>query len=236
MATTYVSMANLTKYDGNLKTYIDSEKTKALKALAVKDNKINFYVNPTPTDDTTPDFTVDFPTEYLLDQTKTTFVQEFAWSDTTYTGSTDPSLEGKPVLVLAVKGEEDKVTYSFVNLETLVDIYEGGETETATVTVDADTNEITVEVKISAEEGNILEVKDDGLYASVTQIDISEKADKLVDPEDASADPVIKTGQILVDDGAGNLGASGKTIAELSSEILAELVPMTDEEIDNLFA
>lgn len=236
MATTYVSIENLTRYDGNLKTYIDSDKTKALKALAVKDNQINFYVNPTPTDDTTPDFTVDFPTEYLLDQTKTTFVQEFAWSDTTYAGSTDPSLEGKPVLVLAVKGEEDEVTYSFVNLETLVDIYEGGETETATVTVDADTNEITVEVKISAEEGNILEVKDDGLYASVTQVDISGKADKLVDPEDDSADPVIKTGQILVDDGAGNLGASGKTIDELSSEILAELVPMTDEEIDNLFA
>lgn len=234
MATTYVSIENLTRYDGNLKTYIDSEKTKALKALAVKDNQINFYVNPTPTDDTTPDFTVDFPTEYLLDQTKTTFVQEFAWSDTTYAGSTDPSLEGKPVLVLAVKGEEDEVTYSFVNLETLVDIYEGGETETATVTVDADTNEITVEVKVSAEEGNILEVKDDGLYASITQVDISGKADKLVDPEDA--DPVIKTGQILVDDGAGNLGASGKTIAELSSEILAELTPMTDEEIDNLFA
>ena len=236
MATTYVSMANLTKYDGNLKTYIDSEKTKALKALAVKDNKINFYVNPAPADDTTPDFTVDFPTEYLLDQTKTTFVQEFAWSDTTYTGSTDPSLEGKPVLVLAVKGEEDEVTYSFVNLETLVDIYEGGETETATVTVDADTNEITVEVKVSEAEGNILEVKDDGLYASVTQVDISGKADKLVDPEDASTDPVIKEGQILVDDGAGNLAASGKTIAELSSEILAELTPMTDEEIDNLFA
>ena len=236
MATTYVSIENLTRYDTNLKTYIDSEKTKALKALAVKDNQINFYVNPTPTDDTTPDFTVDFPTEYLLDQTKTTFVQEFAWSDTEYAGATDPSLEGKPVLVLAVKGEEDEIAYSFVNLETLVDIYEGGETETATVAVDADTNEITVEVKVSAEVGNILEVKNDGLYASVTQVDISEKADKLVDPEDASADPVIKTGQILVDDGAGNLGASGKTIAELSSEILAELTPMTDEEIDNLFA
>ena len=236
MATTYVSIENLTRYDGKLKTYIDSEKTKALKALAVKDNKINFYVNPAPTDEATPDFTVDFPTEYLLDQTKTTFVQEFAWSDTTYAGSTDPSLEGKPVLVLAVKGEEDEVTYSFVNLETLVDIYEGGETETATVTVDAETNEITVEVKVSKAEGNILEVKDDGLYASVTKVDISGKADKLVDPEDASTGHVIKTGQILVDDGAGNLGASGKTIAELSSEILAELVPMADEEIDNLFA
>ena len=101
---------------------------------------------------------------------------------------------------------------------------------------DAHPNEITVEVKVSETEGNILEVKDDGLYASVTQVDISGKADKLVDSEDASTDPVIKEGQILVDDGAGNLAASGKTIAELSSEILAELTPMTDEEIDNLFA
>lgn len=234
MATNYVSIENLKKYDGKLKTYIDSEKTKALKAIAVKDNKIKFYVNPTPTDDTVPDFSVDFPTEYLLDQTKTTFVQEFAWSDTSYAGSTDPNLEGKPVLVLAVKGEVDEVTYSFINLEKLVDIYEGGETKSATVSVDADTNEITVDVTISAEEGNILKVKDDGLYASVATVDISGKADKLVNSEDA--DPVIKEGQILVDDGAGNLAASGKTIAELSSEILAELTPMTDEEIDNLFA
>ena len=33
MATTYVSIENLTRYDTNLKTYIDSEKTKAFKAL-----------------------------------------------------------------------------------------------------------------------------------------------------------------------------------------------------------
>ena len=114
------------------------------------------------------------------------------------------------------------------------EIVEGGETETATVTVDADTNEITVEVKVSEAEGNILEVKDDGLYASVTQVDISGKADKLVDPE--SGDAVIKADQILVDDGAGNLKASGQTIAELKTEILDEFVAVTDEEIDNLFA
>ena len=233
MATTYVTLSNLTRYDGNIKTYIDSEKTKAIKAVAVKDNAINFYTNPAPTDDTVADFTVDIPTEYFLDQTKTTFVQEFAFSDTTYEGATDPSLEGKPVLVLAVKGDDNTVTYSFLNMETLVDTYVGEATKSATLTVSAD-NKITADVNVSAEEGNILEVKDDGLYASVTEVDISGKADKLVDPE--SGDAVIKADQILVDDGAGNLKASGKTIAELKTEILDEFVAVTDEEIDNLFA
>ena len=47
---------------------------------------------------------------------------------------------------------------------------------------------------------------------------------------------VIKADQILVDDGTGNIAASGKTIAELSAEIKSEFVAMTDEEIDGLFA
>ena len=134
---------------------------------------------------------------------------------------------------MAVKGDNNTVTYSFLNMETLVDTYAGEDTKSVTLKVSSD-NKITADVKVSAESDNTLSVKDDGLY--VAQLDISKKADKLVNPEDASTDPVIKEGQILVDDGAGNLAASGKTIAELSSEILAELTPMTDEEIDNLFA
>ena len=231
MATTYVSMANLTKYDGKIKTYIDSEKTKAIKAVAVKDNAIKFYSNPAPADGTVADFTVDIPTEYFLDQAKTVFIQKFAWSDTEYKGATNPNLEGKPVLVLAVKGDNNTVTYSFLNMETLVDTYAGEDTKSVTLKVSSD-NKITADVKVSAESDNTLSVKDDGLY--VAQLDISKKADKLVNPD--VGDAVIKAAQILVDDGAGNLAASGKTIAELSSEILAELTPMTDEEIDNLFA
>ena len=234
MATTYVTLANLTRYDSNLKTYIDSDKTKAIKAIAVKDKAINFYVNPTPTETTTPDFKVDLPVEYFLDQTKTTLVQKFAWSDTTYAGSTNPNLEGRAVLVLAVKGDNDTVTYSFLDMETFIDIYTGGTTKSVTLTVGTD-NKISADVNLSKATGNILEVKDDGLYAGV---DVSKKADKLVNPEVVEGEEaviVIKEGQILVDDGAGNLAASGKTIAELSSEILANFTPMTDTEIDDLF-
>lgn len=228
MATTYVSMANLTRYDSNIKLYIDSNKTKALKAVSVADNKINFYVDAAPAEGTAADFSVDLPVEYFLDQAQTAFVQSFTWSEATYPGSTDPSLEGKPVFVLAVKGA-DATTFSFLDMNALVDIYKGKDTASAKVTVDTDTNEISADIQVSAEEGNILSVKDDGLFAEAI-VDISGKADKLVNPE--AGDPVILLGQILVDDGNGNLAGSGKTI----DDVLATFEPMSDEAIDNLFA
>lgn len=233
MATfTIVSNGNLVTYDGLIKNYIDSDKTKAIKGHLVDGNTVHFYTTDVPTADTTPAFSVDFPTEYFLDQAKTTFVDNFVFSAETYVGATDPTLDGKPVFVLAVKGDDNTVTYSFVNLEKLMPNYKGEATNTADTTV-AD-NKVKVDVKVSAEEGNILSAKEDGLYASVTEVDISGKADKLVNPEDGDA--VIKAGQILVDDGNGNLGASGKTIDEVKAEITAEFQPMTEEEVLALFA
>ena len=64
------------------------------------------------------------PKEQFLDLTKTTFVQSFTWSSTTYPGSTNPNLNGKPVLVLALKNSSDNtVAYSFLNMYELVDTY-----------------------------------------------------------------------------------------------------------------
>lgn len=67
----------------------------------------------------------NLPAEQFLDLTKTKFVNSFAWSTATYPGSTNPSLEGKPVLVLALKDEKDNVKYSFLNMFDLVDQYVG---------------------------------------------------------------------------------------------------------------
>lgn len=72
------------------------------------------------------------PKEMFLDQTKTTFVPNFAFNATTYAGATNPNMEGKPVLVLAVKGVDNTapsdtskqtLTYSFLDMSTLVDTY-----------------------------------------------------------------------------------------------------------------
>lgn len=224
---TYITIDNLTRYDGNLKRYIDSDKTKSIKSVGFKDNKINFYTVPTPTDETLPNFTVDMPVEYFLDQTKTTLIDDFAWSEELYPGSTDPLYEGDPVLVLAVKGDNDTVSYSFLDLKAVVKIYEAGSTSGIEIKIDAETNIITANLKLSAEQGNILSLKEDGLYAE-SVMDISSKADKLT----AS----MKAGQILVDDGMGNISASNKTIEELSNDILDLFVPLTNEQIDALFS
>lgn len=219
MATTYVTLDNLKKYDGNLKAYIDSDKTKAIKGYMKKDNTWNFYNVDAPTEETIPAFSIDVPTEYFLDQTKTTFVQEFAWSEELYAGSVNPNLDGKPVWAMAVKGDDDTVTYSFVNLEALMNTYVAKETNSITVVVEA--NEIGAEVKISSEEGNLIEVKEDGLFA---QVDMSAKADKL--------GTSVKVGQIFVDDGNGNLSASGITIAELKTTVSDEVMGNFDTETD----
>jgi hypothetical protein len=123
---------------------------------------------------------------------------------------------------MAVKGDDNTVTYSFVNVESLVDIYTGEETSTAAVAVSAD-NKISANVKVSAEEGNFIEVKEDGLYVTVEPTDISGKADKVAD---------VKEAQILVDNGEGNLAASGVTIEELKAAVTEDIMSNFDMETD----
>lgn len=137
---------------------------KAIKSVGVTGNTISFFASTDKTG--TAAFTVDFPTEMFLDQTKTEFVPSFAFSETTYPGATDPKLEGKPVMVLAVKGENpNSCTYSFLSMAALVDTYKAkatGKDKSTTVTI-AD-YEVDVKVNVSAAAGNILTLKDDGLY------------------------------------------------------------------------
>ena len=111
--------------------------TAAIKSLGVDGNTVNFY---TSTDKSgTAAFSVDFPSELFLDQTKTTFVAKFKFDAATYPGATDPKLDGKPVMVLAVKGQNpDNCTYSFLNMAALVDTYAAkatGKDASTTVTI-----------------------------------------------------------------------------------------------------
>lgn len=189
-----------------IKTWVDSEESLALKTTLYNNNTLTFYKKPNATVDDTADFTINLPEEQFLDQTKTTFVNEFIWSEKLYPNSTNPNLDTEPVLVLAVKGDTD-VAYSFVSMNELVKIYKASTiASTVTLTIDDATNTISGEVNISADEGNLLEVgTDGGLYAKAT--DITGKADKLTDTD-------VKENQILLDDGNGNIKASGKDISE----------------------
>lgn len=143
---------------GIVKTYVDTKDAESIKSAKYADNKISMYT--TADKSGTPAIELDLPEEMFLDQAKTTFVGEFAWSEETYPGSTNPNLDGKPVLVLAVKGDTT-VNYSFISIESVIKVYTGGSTNTSTVTVTGNT--IKADVKISAEAGNTLKIKDDGL-------------------------------------------------------------------------
>ena len=82
----------------------------------------------------------------------------------------------------------------------LIDIYTGKETTTTTTAV-SETNEISVDVKISAEAGNSLSVKSDGLYVNV--------------PSDANKLDKVTTGhvdEIITANADGTVKVSGKSI------------------------
>lgn len=86
----------------------------------------------------------------------------------------------------------------------LVDIYTGEDSNSATITVSAD-NKIKAEVKISLADGNVLEVKEDGLYASVDTSGLMDKVPEAVE------------GNIVTFGTDGQVVDSGKSFADLAS-------------------
>ncbi len=129
-------------------------KDTAIRSGELVEHTANFYT----TEDMSgpPAFTLDFPEEMFLDQAETRFVDNFVWSAALYPGSTDPNLDGKPVFVLAVRGEDETdPTYSFLDMQTLVDTYGSAPGDgSASVTVSG--YRISVNVNLSEEAGNIL--------------------------------------------------------------------------------
>lgn len=145
-----------------------TDAAKTFKSLSVSGNTVSFFTSNDGTG--TAAATFDFPEEIFLDQTGTKLVENFAWSAATYPGSTNPNLDGKTVLVLAVKGDKETnptTKFSFVNLQKLIDVYTAGDNS---ITIAG----YTVAVKISAVANNALTLKADGLH-----VDISGKADKV---------------------------------------------------------
>lgn len=218
----YIDNEGLVAAVKKITAWADSEKSLAIKTILTKDNSILFFKKPNALDSDAPTFKIDFPVEYFLDQANTTFVDSFTWSDVTYPGSTDPSLNTQPVLVLALKGDNGTIKYSFVSLLSLVNIYKASTTtSTVTVSIDDSTNTISATVNISADNNNLLKVgSDGGLFAEAS--DDTKKADKL------TAD--VLEGQILTDDGTGNLKASGVTI----QNIMDNFVPYTAQEVETM--
>ena len=204
---------------------INTDVSKAIKSLGVSGNTVSFYTSADKSG--TAAFTFDFPKELFLDQAKTTFVQKFAFSTETYPGATDPKLAGKPVMVLAVKGQNpDSCSYSFLDMSALVDTYKAKATgKDASTTVTIAGYEVDVKVNVSAAAGNALILKGDGLYVPTPEeVDVSGKADKVTG---------ATTGNFAALDGEGNPTDSGKKPADFVAAETGKRL-MTDAEGEKL--
>ena len=168
-------------------------------AKMVNGNTIAFYTTTETTG--TPAFLLDLPAEMVVDAAKTTFVPNFNFTSGGYTGATNPNLDGKAVLVLAIKtvnkGEET-TSYSFISVDSLVDTYSAGDKSVAV-------SGYTIKVQVSAAANNALTLKNDGLH-----VDISGKQDKdtdavanniaKFDSNGNAVDAGIAVDSVLVDD------------------------------------
>lgn len=161
------------------------------KNYGYENNTIKLYRTIDKTD--TPD-EINLPEEQFLDQAKTTLANPFTWSATTYPGSEDPDLDGKPVMVLAVKGDTS-TSYSFLDLQAFSNAYTGGSTSTTTTDV-SDDGEITVDVKVSTEVGNKLQAHSGGLFVGADTVDteLSETSENAVQNKVITAELAKKIG------------------------------------------
>lgn len=214
-------------------TPISNAVAAAFKSGKVTGNTVELF---TSTDQTgTAAFSFDFPTEYFLDQTKSQFVQNFAFDEETYPGATDPGLDGKPVMVLAVKAEGGtEITYSFVDLTYLLNTYKPADGDgSATVTVDG--YNISVNVNVSPDADNALVKKEDGslFVAKAAVVDISGKADKDADATE---------GNVAIFDAEGNPVDGGMAstdlvlssdISDYSAEEIAAMLADDDVDVDD---
>lgn len=160
-----------TPTDAYSKTETDALLKNKVGFAEYKDNKISLY------DSSSKDKIIgeiDLPVDMVVDQIKTKFSQKFKFDSTTYPDTENPNLDGKPVLVLAIKTSATADTFSFLNMESLVDVYTGGTTKSAIISVDPETGVITNVVRISAETGNKIVQKNDGLFVpNQTAADVS---------------------------------------------------------------
>lgn len=156
------------------------------------------------------------PKEAFLDMVKTVFVNAFSWSDVLYPGSTNPNLDGKPVMVFAVKSidhtnnDAETTTFSFVDFATLVDTYTAAAGDSAKILTISGRS---IAVNISAQANNAIEVKNDGLH-----VDISGKADKVAN---------ATAGHVAGLDANGNPTDTGI----VASEVLTTADVATDAEV-----
>ena len=144
--------------------------------------------------------------DFSLDQFGTGVVENFTFSALEYPNATNPNLDGKTVLVMAVKDANETtqlVKYIFVDLTELVG--------TATLYKSSDNaigiSGASIGLNLSASAGNILSVADDGLYARLGVADGVSGNFAVIGESGAIIDGGFSLADLVVGGGSGG-GAS----------------------------
>lgn len=99
----------------------NSELGATFRSAIISGNTISFFNSKNASG--TPAFSFDLPAAQYLSQINTTLVNNFSWSALTYPNSANPNLDGKPVLVLAVRDDDNStISYSFADMTDLIDV------------------------------------------------------------------------------------------------------------------
>lgn len=198
------------------------ESDKAIKYVAVTGNTISFFTSEDGS--STAAFSIDFPTELFLDQTRTQFIANFAFTAASYPGAQNPSLDGKPVLVFAVKNTTDRTngtasdtfTYSFMDMSSLVDTYETAQGVSSQVLT---ISGYTVTFNISSTPGNIIKSDAGGIYATNRLSNYTEGHIVMSDPNGAPQDGGILASTLLVDGDVATMTEVNEMLAEVGFTI-----------------
>lgn len=178
----------------SLANHVKTELDLTIRYLSVENGTVSFFT--TKDGSGNPAFSFDFPTEYFLNQVGTGLVSNFTWSALTYPNSTNPNLEGKTVLVLAVKGDDDPATihYTFADVSTLIDTYTPADPSIAI-------SGYSIAVNLSDNADNILSIVNDGQHNGL-----------YVPKLDAKVDGAVQ-GNIAIFGASGAIADSGVTFA-----------------------
>ena len=171
-------------------TALDEKFSGSFRSLSVSGNTVSFFTSTDASGTSVASF--NFPEEIYLQQVGTEIVENFAWSNATYPGSTNPNLEGKTVLVLAVKGDKQTnatVKYSFVDMAKVIKAISAGDNS-------INVNGYAINVKVSAVNGNLLELKSDGLYVGSDSTKVDKVEGKGLSTEDYSTAEKTKLASI----------------------------------------
>lgn len=170
---------------------------------SIADGKLNFFAN---VGDTTAIKSIDLPAELFLDQVHTTFVPNFAFASGGYTNATNPNLDGKPVLVIAVKDNaaSPTVTYSFLNMEALVDTYRE-------LNAGIQISGYSIGAKVSGDTDNLLSIAQDGLL-------VGHDDDKVDKVSSATSGNIVVFGADGAITDSGSKFATDAEVAELINQ------------------